>query len=336
MLILAVAAVSAIALAFIVRAMATPPTPAAAAPAAPVAPASKPMTKVLVAKRDLPVGHRLGEGDLTWQPWPVEAVNAAFFTDGAAQAPRAAVPAADGEGKSLDAQAAEAVKAAARNAEAARAAIMNDPGGPIAALQGAIVKEPIFANEPVLDRKLVRAGQSGFLAVVLQPGMRAMAVPVSVETAAGGFILPGDRVDVLLSRQIGSGQNGGPTQFASETVMRNIRVLAVDQTTAPVDGAQAVVGAVATLEVSAEDAEALNLAQAQGDLSLVLRSYADIAGPTGRVARRTYYAPRAESAEPAAAPVQVAAAPPAPSRPRVRVWRGGESNTAAAPADAES
>lgn len=339
-LILAVAAVSAIALAFIVRAMASPPAPAAAAPAA--APAPKPMARVLVAKRDLPIGHRLGEGDLGWQPWPVDAVNVAFIVDGAAPTV-APPPTTDKDGKPLDAKAAEVLQAAARNAEAARQAIMKDPGGPIAALQGAIVKEPIFANEPVTDRKLVRAGQSGFLAVVLQPGMRAMAVPVSVETAAGGFILPGDRVDVLLSRQIGSGQNGGVAQFASETVMRNVRVLAVDQTTAPVNGAQAVVGAVATVEVSAEDAEELNLAQAQGDLSLVLRSYADIAGPTGRVARRTYYAAAPAPAQTAAAPATAPAAAPAaaprpaaPPQPRVRVWRGHVAEVASSAPDPAS
>jgi pilus assembly protein CpaB len=196
--------------------------------------------------------------------------------------------------------------------EAARAAIMNDPGGPIAALSGAIVKEPVFANEPVTDRKLVRAGQSGYMAVVLQPGMRAMAIPVSVETAAGGFILPGDRVDVLLSRSLNSAQ-GGAAQFVSETVMRNVRVLAVDQTSTPQPGANAVVGAVATIEVSPTDAEALNLAQAQGDLSLTLRSYADITGPSGRTERRSY----------AAAGSTMSYAAPAPAT--VRVWRGGEA-----------
>lgn len=86
---------------------------------------------------------------------------------------------------------AEKLAAAGEAMKVARAAIMNDPGGPINALAGAIVKEPLFANEPVTDRKLVRAGQSGYMAVVLQPGMRAMAVPVSVETAAGASSSPG-------------------------------------------------------------------------------------------------------------------------------------------------
>ena len=312
MLILAVAAVAAMALAFIVKSMTSGPAPVTVA-AAPVA-APKPMTKVLVAKRDLPIGTRLVPEDLTWMDWPVEAVNASFITDGAVAVAQPAVAATGPDGKPLDPAMAEKVAAAGEAMKAARAAIMNDPGGPITALAGAIVKEPMFANEPVTDRKLVRAGQSGYMAVVLQPGMRAMAVPVSVETAAGGFILPGDRVDVLLSRSLGSGQNGGAAQFLSETVMRNVRVLAVDQTSTPVPGANAVVGAVATIEVSPSDAEALNLAQAQGDLSLTLRSYADITGPTGRTARQ---APPVASGAPRSVPV-----PPQP----VRVWRGGQAS----------
>jgi pilus assembly protein CpaB len=316
MLILAVAAVSAMALAFIVKGMASGSAPAAVA-AAPVAPA-KPMTKVLVAKRDLPIGTRLTAEDLTWLEWPVDAVNAAFITDGAVAPVKVADTAA---AKPADAAAAEAAAAAGKAFEATRAAIMNDPGGPIVALTGAIVKEPIFGNEPITDRKLVRAGQSGYMAVVLQPGMRAMAVPVSVETAAGGFILPGDRVDVLMTRSLGSSQNNGPAQFASETVMRNVRVLAVDQTSTPVPGANAVVGAVATIEVSPADAEALNLAQAQGDLSLTLRSYADITGPTGRTVRRTYANVGAPSVRNATAPPSTAAAPSS----SVRVWRGGQA-----------
>lgn len=315
MLILAVAAVSAMALAFIVKGMASGPAPAASAVAASAAPA-KPMTKVLVAKRDLPIGTRLAAEDLTWMEWPVDAVNVAFITDGAVAPVKVANPVSPDGKPASDPAAAEAAAAAGKAFEAARAAIMNDPGGPIVALTGAIVKEPIFGNEPITDRKLVRAGQSGYMAVVLQPGMRAMAVPVSVETAAGGFILPGDRVDVLLSRQLASGQNGGGAQFISETVMRNVRVLAVDQTSTPTPGANAVVGAVATIEVSPGDAEALNLAQAQGDLSLTLRSYADITGPSGRTVRQTYAAP-------------VAAAPRAPVAvvpQSVRVWRGGQAS----------
>ncbi|MDP2765156.1 MAG: Flp pilus assembly protein CpaB, partial [Brevundimonas sp.] len=141
---------------------------------------------------------------------------------------------------------------------------------------------------PIVGRKIVRAGDSGYMAAYLEPGMRAMAIRVTVETAAGGFILPGDRVDVLLTRETTLGnmgaQEGDRSKFASSTVMQNIKVLAIDQSTRAGDDEQAVVGATATLEVAPRDAEALSLAKSEGELSLVLRSYADTGGPSGRVA----------------------------------------------------
>ena len=120
--------------------------------------------------------------------------------------------------------------------------------------------------------------------------MRAMAIRVTVETAAGGFILPGDRVDVVLTREsnlsnMGQGE-GQRSKFTSATVMQNIKVLAIDQSTRAGDDEQAVIGATATLEVGPSDAEALALAKSEGELSLVLRSYADTGGPSGSVGAR--------------------------------------------------
>jgi pilus assembly protein CpaB len=290
-LILAVAAVSAVALAFIVRGMAARPAPVA--PVAVAAPVEKPMAKVLVAKRDLPIGTRITETDLHWQPWPADAVNPAFITDGSVAMPQqAAVQGAPGA----------VVKAAGETAEAARKSLLNEVDAPIAALAGSIVKEPIFVNEPITDRKLVRAGDSGYMAIVLQPGMRALAIGVSVESGAGGFILPGDRVDIIQT------QNAEGRQ-STHTVMTNVRVLAIDQKTEPDKDAQTVVGAVATLEVTPADAEFIALAKAQGELTLALRSYADIAGPTGRASR----------------PQQAKAAGAG-----VRVWRNGQATVAGA------
>jgi pilus assembly protein CpaB len=120
---------------------------------------------------------------------------------------------------------------------------------------------------------------------MLQPGMRAVAVPVTVESAAGGFILPGDRVDVVMSRKVDvpNPNGGGNTQVAAaETVLKNLRVLAIDQKVKPDADAKAIVGAVATLELPAEDANVLIRARAQGELALILRSYADMGGPSGR------------------------------------------------------
>jgi pilus assembly protein CpaB len=108
-----------------------------------------------------------------------------------------------------------------------------------------------------------------------------VAVPISQASAAGGFILPGDRVDVLQAHQLDSA-SGGQKQFISQTVMHNVRVLAVDQTSQPPkNGGQSQLGAVATLEVNPTDAEVLIAAKAAGELTLDLRSYADAGGPSG-------------------------------------------------------
>jgi pilus assembly protein CpaB len=157
------------------------------------------------------------------------------------------------------------------------------------ALYGAIVREPILAHEPMTNTKLVRGGEGGYMAVVLRPGMRAVAVPVNAGTAAGGFILPGDRVDVMQSHQQEGGSSGGSTGvFASRTgqiaqvLLRNVRVLAIDQTTKAPKNAPAVIGAVATLEVPSAFADVLVRAKAQGEIVLALRSYSDAGGPTLR------------------------------------------------------
>ena len=254
---LVVAAIAAIGLAFIVRGMVTPKRPEAVAAAAP----AQPVVQVLVAKRELPIGTRLTPADLGWQPWPADALNAAFVTDGGAPALPAKMPD-------------KAVQKAAR--------VANDmvmPQGPMQAFEGAIVKEALAAGEPVVARKVVRAGQSGFMAVVLQPGMRAMAVPINAETAAGGFILPGDRVDVLQSR---TDSNGGSKTMLTEVLMRNVRVLAIDQNIEPAKDSRTIVGGVATIEVPAADVEVIARGKAQGEMQLALRSYADIGGPPGR------------------------------------------------------
>jgi len=256
--ILAVAAIAAIALAFLVRGMLSPKAPPAPVMAA--AAPEKPMAQVLVAKRDLAIGVRLTPADMTWQPWPAEALNPAFVTDGAAPA---VAPA-----KTTD----KAVQAATR---ATTDLVMAQ--GPMQAFEGAIIKEAIMKGEPVMAHKVVRAGQSGYMAVVVSPGMRAMSVPINAETAAGGFILPGDRVDVLQSRK-GADDKG----FITETLMRNVRVLAIDQQTAPGKDGKSIVGAVATLELPASDIELLARGKAQGEMQLALRSYADIGGATGR------------------------------------------------------
>ena len=256
-IILVVAAVAALGLMLIVRGLAghhAPPPVVAVAP-------ERPMTQVLVAHRDLSTGTRLAAGDVTWQAWPADALNPAFITDG-----HSAQVAPSG-----------AVATVARSAEAAVAS-----AGPMEAVYGAIVRVPILLNEPIVQSKLVRSGQGGYLAVVLHPGMRAVAIPTSVSTGAGGFILPGDRVDVLQAKQA-DGPNAS-RGYTAQTLLQNIEVLAIDQSSEPPKGAQSMVGAVATLEVPAADTEVLARAKAQGEVVLALRSYADAGGATGRAA----------------------------------------------------
>lgn len=267
-IVLIVAAIAAIALAVLVRGAFghKPPPPVQAAAAD-----KRPMTQVLVAQRDLAVGERLAQGDIVWQPWPVSAVNANYITDGAAAAPQPTTVAA---------------KAGQKVAETARA-VAAGAQDPMAQLHGAIVKQPFAKGEPMVAGKLVRGGEGGYMSVVLSSGQRAVAVPISVEKAAGGFVLPGDHVDVIQTREVSVGAAGGGqgrSMNVADTLLRNVRVLAIDQKTAAEKNAQAMVGAVATLEVDPGGAEALARAQGQGQgtLSLALRSVTDTAGPAQR------------------------------------------------------
>lgn len=292
LLIVLIAAVSAIGLAVVLqRALGGKPvTPAAAA--APAAAPGKPMTQVLVAKRDLPVGTRLVAADVDWQAWPSDAVNGAFITNGAA-------PVAP-DGKVEEAKAA-----------VAGAAGQMIGGDPAKIVEGAIVRDPILTGEPITNRKIVRGGEGGYLSVVLTPGKRAMAVPVTSETAAGGFILPGDRVDVLMTRdaqQSGTDGNPGGKITLAETVLQNIRVLALDQATAAEKDAKSIVAATATLEVGPAEAEALTRAKAGGPVTLALRAYTDLGGASGLAGK---------------------VATPAPEDATIRINRGGQTTSVA-------
>jgi pilus assembly protein CpaB len=144
-------------------------------------------------------------------------------------------------------------------------------------LLGTVVRYPITAGQPVTQGALVAPGDRGFLAAALGPGMRAITVPVSAKTGVGGFIFPGDHVDMMLTQTV-SGRDGGSALKATETVLRNIRVLATDRSTETeiVDG-KTVVRAfrTVTLEVTPKIAEKIAVAQTIGSLSLSLRSLAD-------------------------------------------------------------
>jgi pilus assembly protein CpaB len=141
----------------------------------------------------------------------------------------------------------------------------------LANYKGALVRSFLVAGEPVREEKLVR-GASGLLAALLPAGKRAVAIRVSAESTAGGFVLPNDRVDVL---QTLTRQAGNQSENLSRTLLSNIRVLAVDQKADDTKGDAAVVGKTVTLELSPAQAETVASGQATGALSLALRSVAD-------------------------------------------------------------
>jgi pilus assembly protein CpaB len=145
-------------------------------------------------------------------------------------------------------------------------------------IAGSIARAPFIAGEPIREAKLVRADGSGFMAAILPTGMRAVSTEISAETGAGGFILPNDRVDVLLTRRE---KNPNPAAGAadivvSEIILANIRVLAIDQAPKEKEGQNSVVGRTVTLELKPEQTATLAAARQAGTLSLALRSIADL------------------------------------------------------------
>jgi pilus assembly protein CpaB len=152
----------------------------------------------------------------------------------------------------------------------------SDKPDAIEQLSGAIARSPFVAGEPIREAKLIKANGSGYMAAVLDKGMRAISTEISPETGAGGFILPNDRVDVILSRRDREAEKANNTEsHVSETILSNIRILAIDQTLGEKDGQKVVIGKTATLELSPRQAETLALSRQLGTLSLALRSLAD-------------------------------------------------------------
>ena len=208
---------------------------AAAAPAVPVGP------KILVARKALPVGTIIDAEALTFQPWPSELMQEAYFTEGS-------------------------------------------PDADMSKLLGTVVRNPITAGQPVTRGALVGPKDRGFLAAALGPGMRAVTVPVSATTGVAGFVFPGDRVDMVLTQEVTGGGDGPPLKV-SETIVRNLRVLAVDQR---IDSkneegeTEAKLSTSVTLEATPRIAEKIAVAQSLGMLSLSLRSIADNAAELER------------------------------------------------------
>lgn len=151
-------------------------------------------------------------------------------------------------------------------------------GTDMSKLIGTVVRLPVTAGQPLTQGQVVKPGDRGFLAAALGAGMRAVTVPVSAQTSVAGFVFPGDHIDLILTQSVDGGGNGPPLK-ASETVIRNLRVLATDQRTADQkdENGNTVVQTFSTVTVEATPkmAEQIAVAQTIGTLSLSLRSLAD-------------------------------------------------------------
>ncbi|GLQ19950.1 Flp pilus assembly protein CpaB [Algimonas porphyrae] len=193
------------------------------------------------------------------------------------------------------------------------ALIVEDPEAEtpiVETLINAVVREPLTPGEPLVLSRFIRAGDAGIMAALLKPGMRAVTVRISVDTAAGGFIQPGDKVDVILQEAVETtlGDFGSEAELVASTIFNNVTVLAIDQSfSADPSGSAALPGSTATLELSPRDAERITVAQVRGDLSLVLRGFAGA----------TMYAP-SHATEPDDAKKQI---------PPVTIYRSGEAQS---------
>ncbi|MEO8667400.1 MAG: Flp pilus assembly protein CpaB [Bauldia sp.] len=146
---------------------------------------------------------------------------------------------------------------------------------------GAFARSTFFEGEPISEAKLIRTDQ-GFMSAILPEGKRAVATRIAADTSAGGFILPNDRVDVIMTRQTAAAGGSGGNQYITETILNNVRVLAIDQTIEEKDGEQVVIGQTATLELTPQQAQILTVAQQMSDrLTLALRSIADATDKPG-------------------------------------------------------
>ena len=141
---------------------------------------------------------------------------------------------------------------------------------------GAVARQALLAGEPVIAERVVKPGEQGFMAALVKPGLRAVAIAISADNAVAGFIMPNDRVDIILTRKVQIAGAGGASseEARSDIILQNVRVLAIEETFRRPTGEEAddpIRGDTATLELSARDAETLALADELGDVSLALR-----------------------------------------------------------------
>lgn len=132
-------------------------------------------------------------------------------------------------------------------------------------------KTDFYADDPIVAQKIHLSGEKSLMASIIRPGMRAVTTRISVDTAAGGFIQPGDNVDIILTSSV-PGFQGSAKRYVSETIFENVKVLAIDQSFShDGSGGATIIGSTATFEMTQGDSELLNQSVAQGDISLTLR-----------------------------------------------------------------
>ena len=216
------------------------PQPVAVAPVIQQAPAMQ-TDKILITKRDLPMGTLVGLADIDWQEWPAVAVSPGMIKQVAATAKQQ----------------------------------VDD-------IVGSIARSAFLSGEPVRADKLVKGTSSGFLSAILPAGHRAVAIDIDTagSTTAGGFILPNDRVDIIRTyKDADATKSSGVESAGTETILRNVRVLAIGQNVQEKNGQPVAVGtSTATLELDANQTEQVILAQRtsiNARLSLALRSMMD-------------------------------------------------------------
>ncbi len=143
-------------------------------------------------------------------------------------------------------------------------------------LSGSVARSSLLAGEPITTQKLIKAGQGGVLAAILPGGMRAISTKIDPKTAAGSLILPNDHVDVILIRRMRG--KSGTEDIVSDTLFRNVRVIAIGQQIETKEGKKAADGAAttATLELTPRQTEMMALANSMGEITLALRSIADL------------------------------------------------------------
>lgn len=194
-------------------------------------PPAQPTKSVLVARADITRGQILKPDDFRWQLWPEGAINASYIVSGGKQTPQT--------------------------------------------FDGWVAVDPMASGEPITEAKIIAPRNRGFLAAVLRPGMRAISVPVTLTSGISGFVFPGDRVDLLVTYPVpnpaGAANASGYQNRVTETVLRDVRVIGIDQQLQSRPGST-IVARTATFEVTPKQSEAITLANEIGKLSLSLRS----------------------------------------------------------------